>query len=63
VLRIHDDGKGFDPLAAATMPSLGLLGIRERAGRLGGCVDIRSGNGKGTLLVVRIPAEMAACTS
>jgi len=35
-------------------PTLGLLGIRERAARLGGSVDIQSSPGAGTSLVVRI---------
>lgn len=54
VLRISDDGKGFDARLAEKVPTLGLLGIRERAARLGGTVDIRSTPGAGTSLVVRI---------
>ena len=54
ILRISDDGKGFDARLTEKLPTLGLLGIRERAARLGGSVDIQSSPGAGTSLVVRI---------
>jgi len=54
ILKISDDGKGFDARLTEKRPTLGLLGIRERAARLGGAVDIESSPGAGTSLVVRI---------
>jgi PAS domain S-box-containing protein len=51
-LIVRDDGIGFDPEAAlrrvAAGRGLGLLGMRERAALLGGRVDFRSVEGRGT---------------
>ena len=60
MLAISDDGRGFDPGDARRSPSLGLLGMRERAAKLGGSVDIQSAPDKGTRLIVRISAAPAA---
>jgi signal transduction histidine kinase len=58
-LQIQDDGRGFDPenmsKNALEFQRLGLLGIRERAERLGGRARIDSAPGKGTSLAVTIP--------
>lgn len=57
---IRDDGVGFDSRAARRLRrrgGLGLLGMRERLNALGGRIQIRSGPGRGTELVVTIPAE------
>ena len=54
-LRIKDNGCGFDSLAEPITPSLGLLGMKERARRLGGAIDIASVLGQGTELCVTIP--------
>ena len=35
VLEVIDDGRGFDPVADQERPSLGILGMRERATELG----------------------------
>lgn len=51
-LRIHDDGCGFDP--AAVGGGLGLLGIRERVGMLGGDFAVKSAPGHGTMLLVQV---------
>ena len=55
VLRIHDNGRGFDQTGPALSKSLGLLGMRERAAILGGHVDITSAPGKGTTVTAWIP--------
>lgn len=52
-LRIHDDGRGFDP--TATTGGLGLLGIRERVDNLGGFFRVESAPGAGTSLLVELP--------
>jgi PAS domain S-box-containing protein len=52
VLGVADDGVGFDP--AAGTEGFGLLGLRERAQRHGGAVQVRSGAG-GTSVTVRLP--------
>jgi signal transduction histidine kinase len=61
-LRIRDDGKGFDP---ATSPGsrqghFGLLGMAERAKRLGGSVRITSESGKGACLEAQVPAKSSS---
>lgn len=61
VLRIQDDGIGFDPTARATH-SFGLLGIKERALMLGGEATISSAPGRGTQvkLIIPFPANAQA---
>ncbi|MEJ7622392.1 MAG: histidine kinase [Pyrinomonadaceae bacterium] len=55
-LIIEDDGIGFDlnakPSAKKTM---GLIGMRERAGHLKGNLEIETAPGRGTTIFVRIP--------
>lgn len=54
VMRVADDGKGFDP--SRRFPGhLGLVSMRERAAKFGGSLTIRSGAGQGTEVVVRMP--------
>ena len=55
VLRIRDDGRGFDQGDPALSGSLGLLGMRERATMLGGGLSISSALGKGTSVTAWIP--------
>jgi signal transduction histidine kinase len=52
VLRIQDDGQGFN---VQQVKGLGLLGIEERVARLGGTCEIDSKIGGGTILTVRLP--------
>jgi signal transduction histidine kinase len=51
-LTIQDDGLGFDP---SQTKRLGLLGIQERAARLGGSCAVHSTPGAGTILSVELP--------
>ena len=62
VLEIRDNGKGFDPGACAGPKDghFGLLGIQERAERLGGQVSISSAPGSGTSVRVDIPTGGSA---
>jgi len=55
VLRISDDGRGFDPEDPSISNSLGLLGMRERVAILGGRVNIASAPGKGTTVTAWVP--------
>lgn len=56
-LTIADDGRGFDP--AAPVNGFGLLGMRERAARLGGELIIESRPGGGTKVVYRFATPPA----
>jgi signal transduction histidine kinase len=61
LLRISDDGEGFDPSApVAHLGHFGLLGMRERAGKIKGWLQIHSRPGGGTVVevVVPIPSEL-----
>jgi signal transduction histidine kinase len=51
---IEDDGRGFQPSAAAT-DRLGLEGMRERAELHDGRLTVESSPGAGTTLVVEVP--------
>ena len=52
VLTIQDNGKGFD---VKKVKGLGLLGIEERVGQMGGELEVVSENGRGTLVSVVLP--------
>jgi two-component system NarL family sensor kinase len=53
-LTIRDDGQGFDPAVPAA-GRFGLLGMRERARRLGGRLRVTSRPGRGTTVVAQAP--------
>jgi signal transduction histidine kinase len=64
ILRMSDDGKGFDPaLAKATTGMLssqmrggnGLASMRRRARELGGELKVETGAGLGTTILLRLP--------
>jgi PAS domain S-box-containing protein len=54
-LEVNDDGRGISEDAISDPKSLGLLGIRERARRLGGTVTVSGTREIGTRVVVEIP--------
>jgi signal transduction histidine kinase len=56
-LAVADNGRGFDLKEIAAAECLGLAGMRERAGLLGGSLEIRSRPGKGTKVCFRLPAD------
>jgi signal transduction histidine kinase len=60
VLRIEDDGRGFDTDSAAQPGGFGLISMRERAQALGGELRVSSAVGHGTTVEVRCPAETYA---
>ena len=59
VLRVRDDGRGFD--AEKSFPGhLGLHSMRERAASVGGVILISSAPGQGTELSIRVPRHEQA---
>ncbi len=52
VVSVRDDGAGFD---TRFLRGLGLLGMEERVRRLGGRLEISSGQGRGTLVQAALP--------
>jgi PAS domain S-box-containing protein len=57
-LMIEDDGCGFGDVSGPEIDGgLGLLGMRERLGLIGGELEIETSNGAGTMIYARIPFE------
>lgn len=56
-LKVHDDGRGIKAHQISGLHSLGLLGMRERAKRLGGTFGIKSVPGDGTIVTVSLPIK------
>jgi signal transduction histidine kinase len=59
VLEVHDDGRGLGPgdrRRRVAEGHLGLAAIEERAALAGGRLDVISGEGRGTLLRLTLPA-------
>jgi PAS domain S-box-containing protein len=65
-LTVHDDGRGMaTPASAPEMgiagpPSLGLIGMRERALGAGGTLEIHTGTNTGTRVLARFPLSEGA---
>ncbi|EFO80487.1 GAF sensor signal transduction histidine kinase [Oscillochloris trichoides DG-6] len=57
LLRVSDDGQGFDPEATPSGRGrhLGMISMRERAAEIGGTMDLRSMIGGGTEVIVSVP--------
>jgi signal transduction histidine kinase len=61
LVRIIDDGQGFDPQATPSGQGrhLGMISMRERAVEIGGTMDLRSMIGGGTEVTVTVPRVSA----
>nr|MCS5616421.1 sensor histidine kinase [Pirellulales bacterium] len=57
LVRVHDDGSGFDP-GAVPDERFGLEGIRQRSRLMGGEPRIISAPGQGTTIEVRLPVSL-----
>ena len=55
IFSIKDNGRGISGADRRQSPSLGLIGMRERAYLVGGTVEIDGSAGSGTTVTVRIP--------
>jgi ligand-binding sensor domain-containing protein len=64
-LRIRDDGKGIDLgiIAGGRAGHYGVPGMRERAKRIGGKLDVWTGTGAGTEIELSIPGSIAYGTA
>jgi len=56
-LQVHDDGRGINNQEISGIHSLGILGMRERANRLGGTFEIKGVPGDGTIVTISMPFE------
>lgn len=62
VARVEDHGRGFDPSRQQQNGGgWGLIGISERAQSLKGDFRIESAPGKGTMIEISVPLEIASC--
>lgn len=57
VLRISDNGVGISVRQFSGRPSLGLLGMNERARLVGGTLRVSRPSGRGTEIVARLPVR------
>jgi signal transduction histidine kinase/streptogramin lyase len=62
VVQVEDDGRGFDVavVSGSSNGHYGVVGMRERARRMGGALTLQSQSGEGTQLTLRIPRKMWA---
>jgi signal transduction histidine kinase len=60
LLRLTDDGRGFDANSASD--GLGLAGIRARVSSMGGELSIRTAPGSGTTISVSVQQRTATAT-
>ena len=59
VLRIADDGRGFevDRVQLDPQRGIGLRNMRERLASIGGSFEVRAAPGAGTALIAKLPSE------
>ena len=55
VLKVQDDGVGFDPERIDEESGLGLTGMKERAHLVDGELEIESAPGRGTTIIFSAP--------
>jgi signal transduction histidine kinase len=55
ILTVEDDGRGFDPAASRGPGHFGLANMHDRAGTLGGTLQVASRPGAGARIIVRLP--------
>lgn len=58
-LIIRDDGQGFDPAQTAPTGHYGVAGMKERAGVIGGRLQVESSRGEGTTVQLVLPLMMS----
>lgn len=58
LVEVADEGKGFNPQAAAADGHLGLTGMRERVETLGGSFSVESAPGKGSIVKAMLPLAL-----
>jgi signal transduction histidine kinase len=59
-VEVSDDGVGFEPSAGRLAGGFGIAGMKERAQKIGGTLEIESAPGKGTKVSVRVSIPDAA---
>lgn len=59
LVRVSDDGKGFDPVEGTRVRAghLGLPSMRDWLEQAGGAMNVESGQGEGTVVEIRLPDD------
>jgi signal transduction histidine kinase len=57
IVRVEDDGRGFDPEAPRGAGHLGIANLHDRAASVGGSLEIRSAAGAGTRIIATLPLD------
>ena len=57
VLQVTDDGSGISSARLAESDGVGLGSMRDRAGQIGAKLEIQSAAGRGTSIIVTVPAS------
>jgi signal transduction histidine kinase len=57
VLKVSDDGAGFQPESDVGVDSFGLRGLRDLAQEAGGTLAVQSDPGEGTTVTLEVPAR------
>ena len=63
VLEVADDGQGVSASSGREEDGHGLRSMQERATRLNGRLDIATGPGRGTRIVLRVPRRRLRTTT
>lgn len=58
ILKVQDNGNGFDEDAVRKKNTLGIIGMKERATMFGGKLSIESSIGKGTVIHLQVPMKI-----
>ena len=62
-LEVSDDGVGFDPAPGGLHGGFGISGMKERARKIGGLLQIESAPGRGTKVSVWVPTRTSTPSS
>ena len=57
LIRVVDDGCGFNPDDLTDSEGLGVAGMQERAGLVGGMLEVDSQADKGTRVLFKVPVD------
>lgn len=60
ILKVYDNGKGFEESEIRNKKTLGLVGMKERAKMFGGNLIVESATGKGTVITLQVPLKISS---
>jgi two-component system sensor histidine kinase UhpB len=58
ILEVMDNGSGIDDSRSPSRAGLGFSSMRARAENLGAQLEVRTAEGGGTIIVVRVPTNL-----